>query len=507
MEDQYTALWSWSMARAASGQYDEAAKGYQQCLRLLPSSRDAPTLAKYRTVVIHLALAFNHLGRFGEAVEFAERALLLGPTPYGRALGLAVKGEALYGLGRFAEGADTFKQALVAHNEFGPLRVADAMVRLALDDMLYEAESLLSGRVSNFYHPEAEAERQILLGKIRVRQDQNKAEALSLVSKGEALYGLGRFAEGAEAFEQALKADAVFGRLRVADAVVRLAIDSMLDRTEKLLESVTFGTWTDQEVQRRILLGKIYVRQGRRLRARDQFYEVVHDYRSSPRLSKLSEDAKGEMSKVSLTVSEMQEYCVAYAHHFEEFDAILRELSPSDRKKPLIVRLRKVAHSLDYRSQEVDVALPYLLAIGDEDCFDVIRESFFTRKHLNSHLLSTITARRDARWLPDLTRFLSKAASLGPHKREDANAYKIAARGILDIIMAPEVDWICVDQLDKIAGLRDYEVIERTESISEYSDGWGEHVQVDRNVIGKVSLSEVREAALKKEDSIRPDKE
>jgi tetratricopeptide (TPR) repeat protein len=134
--DDLDALWGIPFEQASRGQYKEAAEGYELYLEIIQATRTDLTpeqlAQKVRTAAFHLAHVDNKLGRFQEAIDLVDMGLGKSPTPYGRALGLAAKGEALCRLRRVADGRQAFEQAVEVHHVCGRLNAADSMTRLEI---------------------------------------------------------------------------------------------------------------------------------------------------------------------------------------------------------------------------------------------------------------------------------------------------------------------------------------------------------------------------------------
>jgi tetratricopeptide (TPR) repeat protein len=118
---------------AKRGDYGEAAKIYEQVVNdaSTPPSGFAPDDADQflRSTCFNCAQVLNHLREFEKALAFLERGLKLSPTPEGRAIALAAKGEALCGLNRDKEGIAAFEEAVRSHPVVGRLNAADSMTR------------------------------------------------------------------------------------------------------------------------------------------------------------------------------------------------------------------------------------------------------------------------------------------------------------------------------------------------------------------------------------------
>src|SRR5438045_11660 len=93
-------LFNRAVQLAQDGHYASAATTYPLAAAELEANRSSEgfdRLQVMRSIHFNLAQALNHLGQFNEALASVDAGLELNPTPRGRAIGLAAKGEALCG--------------------------------------------------------------------------------------------------------------------------------------------------------------------------------------------------------------------------------------------------------------------------------------------------------------------------------------------------------------------------------------------------------------------------
>ncbi|SRR6266478_1019445 len=116
--------------------------------------------------------------------------------------------------------------------------------------------------------------------------------AIALAAKGEALCGMNRDKEGIVAFEEAVLAHPVVGRLNASDSMTRVESKELLQLAEQWVDEViqSYGTQLEPKTQSEAasINGKIAVRQGREARAREQFELAL-------RLNSGNEEAKREL--------------------------------------------------------------------------------------------------------------------------------------------------------------------------------------------------------------------
>jgi len=131
-------------ALAAMNRNAEAAPVYEELIYALQNPMtpipDAQRSQLVRSVAFNLAQVFDKLGQYGRAIEFLDLGLSLGPTPFGRAIALAARGECLWGLNRHAEARADFAAARQAHPVIGALNAADSMARLGFPELVDLAE-------------------------------------------------------------------------------------------------------------------------------------------------------------------------------------------------------------------------------------------------------------------------------------------------------------------------------------------------------------------------------
>ncbi len=106
--------------------------------------------------------------------------------------------------------------------------------------------------------------------------------AIACSAKGEALCGLGRDAEGQAAFDDAMQAHPVVGRLNSADSMTRLGSDRFLRQAEELVAHVerASGHALDRHLRAESLtiLGKVAAKRGDHAGARGYFEKVLREY-------------------------------------------------------------------------------------------------------------------------------------------------------------------------------------------------------------------------------------
>jgi tetratricopeptide (TPR) repeat protein len=176
-ENQLMALFNQARRYADAGDLATSVKAYLECLRIAqgqnpPISREG--LPQFvRSAAINLTQVLNQQGRFAEALEKVTLASFASPSPAGWARALAAKGEALCGLGRIEEGRAAFEQAVRYQAVVGALNSADSITRLASEDLLPWAETLVrsvldehAAELNHTYRAEALT----ILGKIELRR-------------------------------------------------------------------------------------------------------------------------------------------------------------------------------------------------------------------------------------------------------------------------------------------------------------------------------------------------
>ena len=145
--EQLHDLFNEAQQAATLGRYTPAAIAYGRAASAVESGSLDTALGDrsqvLRSIRFNLAQVLNHLGQYQLALTSADAGLDLAPTPLGRAIGLAAKGEALCGLGRCNDGIDAFAEAVAAHPIVGRLNSADSMTRVYAKDLLPTASRLV----------------------------------------------------------------------------------------------------------------------------------------------------------------------------------------------------------------------------------------------------------------------------------------------------------------------------------------------------------------------------
>lgn len=183
MNKELQSLFGQAVQLAARGEYRDAARAYETFLEIVQGPRSGLPATEIqravRAAAFNLAQVFNKLGNFQRALELVELGLSGAPTETGRAIALAAKGEALYGLGRSKESQAAFEEAAQAHPVIGRLNAADSMTRLTSTDLLPLAEEWVTSVVDAYgsrLSSELRAEAYTTLGKIAARRgDRDRA--------------------------------------------------------------------------------------------------------------------------------------------------------------------------------------------------------------------------------------------------------------------------------------------------------------------------------------------
>ena len=179
--------------QAERGEYSDAANSYGKLLKILrghqPGIGSDSAQEGIRSTAFNLAQVDNKLEKFQEALEMVELGLSSSPNERGRAVGLAAKGEALYGLKMPEEGKAAFEEAVKAHPFIGRLNAADSITRLPYQDLLPLAEQWVISvqrAFGSIQDPQMRAEASTVLGKIESRRGNDDSarghfnDALSL---------------------------------------------------------------------------------------------------------------------------------------------------------------------------------------------------------------------------------------------------------------------------------------------------------------------------------------
>lgn len=165
---------------AASGDDRRAAEAYRQFLDEVDDLRlrlpESERQSLRRAATFNLGQTLNRLEDYEQARKLITTELLDGATPFGRAVALAVRGEALCGLGQMREGKAAFLQAAQAHTIAGRLNSAEAMARLGGDELLAIADGwveLVAGTFGDQLTPQFRAEIETIKGKIAMRRGES----------------------------------------------------------------------------------------------------------------------------------------------------------------------------------------------------------------------------------------------------------------------------------------------------------------------------------------------
>lgn len=159
------------------GEYADAIQMYERLLHTIPElpSEMPPAQLNHNawSVAFNFAQTLCKTGEFCRSLQWVEDGLQRNPDPFDRAVALAVRGEALCGIGREKEGLVAFKESVLADPVVGRLNSADAMTRVGSAGLLNlalqwtgEAERVLSQRMNIHYFCEICAIR----GKVAMRR-------------------------------------------------------------------------------------------------------------------------------------------------------------------------------------------------------------------------------------------------------------------------------------------------------------------------------------------------
>jgi tetratricopeptide (TPR) repeat protein len=159
------------------GDYREAAKIYEQVVdeaSISPSGFASGETDQFlRSACFNFAQVLNRLKEFERALGFVEQGLKLSPTPVGRAIALAAKGEALCGLNRDEEGTVAFEEAICAHPVVGRLNASDSMTRVESTKLLKLAEQWIDEVIQSYgsqFESSTQSEAATISGKIAARR-------------------------------------------------------------------------------------------------------------------------------------------------------------------------------------------------------------------------------------------------------------------------------------------------------------------------------------------------
>ena len=136
------------------GDYAETARLYDELLTFLAGVKRAGGADVDQTL---RSLAFNyahfrnkHFHGYTRALQAVELGMACSPTGFGVSVGLAAKGEALWGLGRKEEAMQAFRVAAEAHPINGRIESAYCMVRLEDPELLPIAAAWVESAVKNY---------------------------------------------------------------------------------------------------------------------------------------------------------------------------------------------------------------------------------------------------------------------------------------------------------------------------------------------------------------------
>lgn len=147
-------LFDAALAAAARGDHRLAAQAYEQFLDGVQgpgspvSPAERPQLV--RSAAFNLAQVLNKSGEYDQALSWIEKGLAMSPTAVGRAIALAAKGEALYGLKRIEDGRAALDEAVDAHPVIGRLNAADTAARVGPNGVLRIARKWIDAVLTTF---------------------------------------------------------------------------------------------------------------------------------------------------------------------------------------------------------------------------------------------------------------------------------------------------------------------------------------------------------------------
>lgn len=103
--------------------------------------------------------------------------------------------------------------------------------------------------------------------------------AIALAARGEALCGIGKIREGAEAFDEAVRAQSVVGSLNAADSMTRITSMDLLEDASRLVTQV-LKRFSDQlsptlRAEAYTIHGKIALREGHKTIAHEWFRKAL----------------------------------------------------------------------------------------------------------------------------------------------------------------------------------------------------------------------------------------
>ncbi|MGD0815312.1 MAG: hypothetical protein ABSA83_17075 [Verrucomicrobiota bacterium] len=211
-------------AAVERGDYDLAAKSFRAALDTLLGNQSGLSLSEQakwvRPIAFDCAQALNKLSRYREALECIALGLEQNPTPFGNAIALAAKGEALCGLKEMAGGLKCFEEAARAHPIVGRLNSAESMLRIGTPELEITATIWVETVASDFDGQlDAERRAEVVALRKQIEARKNKGGSTKdpitvkeLIEQADTLARIpGKLPQAADLLEQALKRSPVLG--------------------------------------------------------------------------------------------------------------------------------------------------------------------------------------------------------------------------------------------------------------------------------------------------------